>query len=84
MLQTLINCVIIYASICEINVFWGEMKYIKEFKSNKNCETCSPHWQKEYYLGTQTGDYVCSKCGETCSEETYQYLKEKKLNEKKN
>lgn len=59
-----------------------EMECNNETKLNNNYEKCSHHWQKEYYLGTQTGDYVCSKCGETCSEETYRYLKERK-NEKK-
>ena len=24
--------------------------------------------KKEYYLGTQTGDWICCKCGETFAE----------------
>lgn len=34
---------------------------VKEW-GDKPCE--HPHIEKEYYLGAQTGDYVCTTCGE--------------------
>ena len=32
---------------------------------NQPCD--HPNIEKEYYLGAQTGDYVCTSCGETVS-----------------
>lgn len=32
---------------------------------------CSHNWEKEYYLGSSTGDYRCSNCGATISREEY-------------
>jgi hypothetical protein len=29
---------------------------------DKPCE--HPDFDREYYLGTETGDYVCTRCGE--------------------
>lgn len=35
------------------------------------CPYCgSTNVSKEYYLGTQTGDYVCNDCKETFSRES--------------
>ncbi|GAB4073247.1 hypothetical protein GCM10028778_08060 [Barrientosiimonas marina] len=42
----------------EIRKEWG----------NKPCE--HPTITKEYYLGAQTGDYVCTQCGQTRSNES--------------
>ncbi len=37
---------------------------------------CKKHkWIKEYYLATQTGDYICENCGEVISEDTYNFYK---------
>lgn len=46
------------------------MQYDKGAKLRKEAESrkekCKhPHIEKEYYLGAQTGDYICSSCGET-------------------
>lgn len=35
----------------------------------KSCE--HPHLEKEYHLGSQTGDYVCTTCGEAFSNRSY-------------
>lgn len=40
----------------ELRKRWEEM-------GNKPCN--HPSKTKEYYLGTATGDYICTKCGET-------------------
>ena len=32
---------------------------------NKSCE--HPSWEKEYHLGSDTGDKVCSVCGHVVS-----------------
>jgi len=38
-------------SAAEIRKKWG----------NKKCD--HPEFDKEYYLGAQTGDYICTQCG---------------------
>ncbi len=43
---------------------------------------CSHVWEKEFYLGTRTGDYRCSICGECISEETYKEYKGKQKTRK--
>lgn len=40
------------------------MQVSKEW-GNKPCD--HPSVEKEYHLGTQTGDYVCTQCGQTRS-----------------
>lgn len=32
---------------------------------------CIHSYEKEYYLGISTGDYVCSKCGHTILDSEY-------------
>lgn len=39
----------------------------KEWKAQGNKECNHPTITKEYYLGTSTGDYVCTTCGQTRS-----------------
>ena len=44
------------------------MQYEKAMKleedwGNKPCS--HPSFQKEYYLSSQTGDYICTQCGES-------------------
>ena len=34
-------------------------------------EACNHIYEKEYYLSASTGDYVCSKCGDTMLESEY-------------
>ena len=52
---------------------------------NKNCT--HENIEKEYYLGSQTGDYVCTSCGKTFSSkseweaEREEILKNKKQEE---
>ncbi len=37
-----------------------------ELRKNWGDEPCDhPHLEKEYHLGMDTGDYVCTTCGET-------------------
>ncbi len=38
---------------------------------------CNHIWEKELYLGTKTGDYRCTICGQTCSEISMEKLKQK-------
>jgi len=33
----------------------------RQYQGNEDCE--HPDYDKEYYLGAQTGDYVCTSCG---------------------
>ena len=40
-------------------------------KKNKNCKH---QWEKEYYLGAQTSDYVCRKCGVVITDTEYRKL----------
>lgn len=42
---------------------------------DKPCD--HPFIEKEYYLGTSTGDRVCSTCGLSASPEYFKQLKEK-------
>lgn len=39
-----------------------DAKKLREEWGNKPCE--HPHLEKEYYLGSDTMDFVCSTCGE--------------------
>lgn len=68
-----INHMAMFAQKCKCGT---EMSYIQNFKFYEcsSCgkrydaqmkEICNHQWTKEYYLGTQTGDKVCIKCGET-------------------
>lgn len=52
-----------------------EAKKLQENWGGKPCE--HPEWGKEYYLATNTGDYVCLQCGLTVSEESYKFLTKK-------
>jgi hypothetical protein len=39
-----------------------------ELRESWGKKTCShPHLEKEHYLGSDTGDFVCTTCGETFS-----------------
>lgn len=45
-----------------------QMDKIKELRKEWGDKPCDhPGVEKEYYLGTQTGDYVCTQCGRTKS-----------------
>lgn len=46
----------------ELRLSWGK----------KHCK--HPSFVKEYYLGADTGDKVCTQCGETFSPEEYKKL----------
>lgn len=55
-------------------------KLEKAWKGGK----CSHAWEKEYYLGTNTGDYRCSICGATCSSVEMDEIKKSRFNSNKN
>ena len=38
-------------------------KRLEEAWEKKPCS--HPSFQKEYYLSSQTGDYICTQCGKT-------------------
>lgn len=48
---------------------WGE----------KKCD--HPGFEKEHYLGAQTGDYVCTQCGDSFPKNEYIEITEKRKNE---
>ena len=40
-----------------------EAKHLRKITPKEIVENCPHSYEKEYYLGTHTGDYICSKCG---------------------
>lgn len=50
-----------------------EAERLRETWGNKPCD--HPNITKEYYLGAQTGDYVCTKCGLSASKEYFEKLR---------
>jgi len=44
---------------------FDEAQRLRKEWGNKPCD--HPTIEKEFYLGTGTGDYVCTKCGLTAS-----------------
>ena len=40
-----------------------EAKHLREITPKELSDGCNHIFEKEYYLGTDTGDKVCSKCG---------------------
>ncbi|MEH7374467.1 hypothetical protein [Neobacillus drentensis] len=50
-----------------------ELKEEWKEKGNKPCS--HPQIVKEYILGSQTGDYVCSTCGYEGTKETFEKLR---------
>lgn len=51
---------------------------LKENWGNKLCP--HPSFQKEYYLSSQTGDYVCVQCGETFTPEQKEEIEKRRNN----
>lgn len=52
---------------------------LKNATSKEQKESCDHSYEKEYYLGSHTGDYVCIKCGDRLWESNYEeWLKNKK------
>ena len=51
---------------------------LKEKWGNKPCP--HPSFQKEYYLTSQTGDYVCVQCGETFTVEQKEEIEQSRNN----
>jgi hypothetical protein len=47
----------------------------KEWKEKGNKPCSHPQIEKEYYLGTQTGDYVCTTCGYEGTKESFEKLR---------
>lgn len=39
--------------------------------SEKQKQECKHDYEKEYFLSTSTGDYVCNKCGNCITEKIY-------------
>ena len=41
-----------------------QLKDAAQLRKDRGDEPCDhPNIEKEYYLGAQTGDYVCTSCG---------------------
>ena len=51
----------------------AELRRKWKAKGDPPCD--HPHLDKEYYLGTQTMDYVCTRCGVSNSKEYFEKLK---------
>ncbi|GAA1246629.1 hypothetical protein GCM10009609_07670 [Pseudonocardia aurantiaca] len=52
-----------------------EAKRLREEQAAKGNPPCGhPQLVKEYYLGTQTGDKVCTTCGEDFSEQEWRAI----------
>ena len=43
-------------------------RWDSKVKENPNIKCPGHRWEKEYFNGTHTGDYVCTICGETSYE----------------
>ena len=43
---------------------------------NKKCD--HPTFDKEYYLGAQTGDYICTQCGKCLTEREVEEIESKR------
>jgi len=56
---------------------FDKAKSLREEWGNKPCDHAS--FEKEYYLGTDTSDYVCSTCGETFTRQEKQEIEEVKM-----
>lgn len=50
----------------EIRKEWGD----------KECD--HPEFDKEYYLGAQTGDYICTQCGRGFTEQEVKEIESKR------
>jgi len=56
---------------------YEDAKYLRQkWKDNGNKVCTHPSIEKEYYLGAQTGDYVCTTCGYTATKETFERLRQ--------
>lgn len=58
----------------------SEIKKLKDSWGNKPCD--HPELDKEYILGYQTGDYICTSCGESFLAEQAKKILEKRQNKK--
>ncbi|MBT2724363.1 hypothetical protein [Bacillus sp. ISL-46] len=47
----------------------------EEWKAKENKPCSHPQIEKEYILGSQTGDFVCSTCGYEGTKETFEKLR---------
>lgn len=54
---------------------YDKIEEIKEKWGNKPCS--HPNLEKEYYFSAQTGEYVCTQCGEVFTKEEKDKLVEK-------
>ena len=45
-------------------------------KGNPPCD--HPELDKEYYLGAQTGDYVCTTCGQTFTPDEAEVIRKRR------
>ncbi|MBS1506051.1 MAG: hypothetical protein JSS79_05335 [Bacteroidetes bacterium] len=57
------------------------MKLKRDAKA-RNLKCTHPELDKEYYLGSSTGDWVCTTCGESFSEQERDELFEAKAKKK--
>ena len=48
-----------------------ESNRLKKTTTQEQKDNCEHTYDKEFYLGSSTGDYVCTKCGNVLHETEY-------------
>ena len=56
---------------------YEEAKRLKDAWGNKPCS--HPSFEKEYYLGAQTLDYVCIQCGEAFTKQEIETIEKGRI-----
>ena len=44
---------------------------LRQSTTDEQKKSCEHSYEKEYFLGASTGDYVCTKCGDFLIESKY-------------
>lgn len=57
----------------------SEAKQLRKDWGKKECN--HPFFAKEYYLGTQTGDHICTVCGAEFSKQEIDIIESNRLND---
>jgi hypothetical protein len=55
---------------------WKDAEQLREIWGDKPCD--HPDYDKEYYLGADTMDKVCTQCGQVLSSEEIEEIKRRK------
>ena len=58
----------------------SKAKDLRDDGGGKPCD--HPDFDKEYYLGAESGDYVCTTCGEVFSRRDYESIQRERSTKK--